>query len=1074
MLKKFNILSSLQSNFKYSKKAVIFIVILSIVFSFIIWILTKNYYESFSKEKFKVSVNENMQRIEKQMSSYENVLRSGIGLFHASDKVTRQDWFDFTQTIKVKQKYPGIQGFGFTIMLAPDEITTLEKKMRAEGFPSFTLKPPGKREQYSSILYLEPLDKRNIQAIGYDMFSQVTRRTAMERARDTGEATISGKVTLVQEIDSDVQAGMLMYFPLYKKKFNTDNTQERKKALIGFVYGAFRMNDLMNKIKPNESISDFEIYDSAEMSEKSLMYRSFEKSSHNAKYHTKKITKVSNHTWYVHFSSTQKFDTTNNEQYPLLLTLFWLSVYFILLFIILALIKSRHLLQSQAIELRKLSQVVEQSPNGIIITNVNNEIEYSNSSFSKITGYSKLEAIGKNTDSLISDRTSTKTYNRIKDSIKRGKSWYGEFISNRKNGPEHTLSIVSFPIIQDNGNKSNYVSIIEDITHEKELENELIRAKEVAEKANKAKSDFLANMSHEIRTPLNGILGLINLVLKSGLNQQQRDYLEKSIISSKALLNVINDILDYSKIEAGKLNLENNIFELDSVISNIKDLFEYQANNKGLKININLKEHFILIGDPLCLTQILTNIVGNAIKFTDKGTIYIDVELTKEDDYYMKLKFTIKDSGIGMSEEVLNNLFMEFSQADNSITRKYGGTGLGLTISKQLINLMSGDIWVTSKKDEGSEFVFTATFGKVENEDSSKNLQNQLDIKEQKITYDTTKLIGSHILLVEDNKINQIVALGILEGLEINVDVATNGKEAVQMIEDSKEYDLILMDLQMPIMDGFEASKRIRYIDENIPIVALSAAVMQEDLVKTAEAKMSAHLAKPIDENELIETLLKFIKPKKSSKKELKSSDTKLKPDELITEFYGVDLDKLKKRIGNKPKIIKQLLSSFCKEYENVEQILDISKVETDEFNNAIHSLKGVSGNISLTEIYELTNQIYNTQDISLKKELTSKLIDIIKKSVENIKSSLYADESKVSTKEYKKDDVLKYVKEIQEDLKHFKAISLERVEHLEMMLAFHTEKGIIKELKTDLIGYKYKDAEKILSNIYKNIGELR
>ncbi len=1068
MFENFNLSTPLQKYFTYSKTSVLSIIVLSLIFSSLLWIGTKHYYENLAKEEFEIAVLEKIDNIDRHMSRYENVIRSGIGLFHASDNVTREDWFYFIETMNIKQRYPGIQGLGFSLMLKSDEITAIEQKMRNDGFSSFSLKPVGTRKQYSTILYLEPMDKRNIQAIGYDMYSESTRRAAMQKARDSGHATISKKVTLVQEIDSDVQAGMLIYLPLYKRESKIDTIQERRKALVGFVYAAFRMNDLMNTIGSKKSISNFEIYDSSDMTEESLMYRSFVPSSYVAKYHTKKILTVSNHSWYIKFSSTPEFDNSKDNQYPLLLTLFWLAVYFVLLYIILTLIKSRHLLQSQANELRKLSQVVEQSPNGIFITNLNNEIEYTNASFTRITGYTKLEVLGKNPCRLKSDKIPITVYEEMFKVLNQGENWYGEFINKRKNATEYTESIIASPIVQNDEQVSNYVVIVEDITHSKELENDLIKAKEGAEKANKAKSDFLANMSHEIRTPLNGILGLIDLVLKSNLTEQQRDYLNKSKTSSKALLHVINDILDYSKIEAGKLNLENTVFELDSVISNVKDLFEHQANIKGLSFNIRINKRLTLIGDPLRLTQILTNIIGNAIKFTDEGNIDVSVELLKEDKHYKKLKFIIKDSGMGMSQKVQENLFLEFSQADNSITRKYGGSGLGLAISKQLVKLMSGDIWVQSRLGEGSEFIFTATFGKFEDKENSIEFQNIRHAKEQRNALDTTSLIGSRILLVEDNKINQIVAVGVLEELDLHVDIANNGKEAVEMIEAGKEYDLILMDLQMPIMDGFEASRRIKKINANIPIVALSAAVMKEDVLKAAEAQMSAHLAKPIDHDELVATLLKYIKSKKSYPQDLKLKENKENIDDYSTEFYGVDSQELKNRIGDKPKIIKQLISKFCEDYKDAEKIFDISKIGTDEFNRSIHSLKGVSGNISLKKIFKISDEIHKTIDIQVKKNLIPELIKEVSVTVENLKSQLKLLQDNVASDEYKKDDVLDYLREIQEDIKHFRAISQERIELLEKMLSVHVQMSTIKELTAQLLAYKYKDAANMLNDIYK------
>ncbi|MCX6051810.1 MAG: ATP-binding protein [Campylobacterales bacterium] len=702
-----------------------------------------------------------------------------------------------------------------------------------------------------------------------------------------------------------------------------------------------------------------------------------------------------------------------------------------------------------------LLKLLESSPIAVRIAQENGKkVVFANRAYSSLIKLEQENVIGQNPKNYYANR---EEYDAIVEQISHNEPIHNKLVQlNVENKIRWALA--SYMSMEFEGEES-VLGWFYDITDQESQKMELQFQKEKAEIANRAKSEFLANMSHEIRTPLNGVLGLTELVLKTNLDAQQRDYLEKAKTSSKALLYVINDVLDYSKIEAGKLELEHRLFELESVMKNIVNLFEYQANKKGLSLNISSYNKLTLVGDALRLTQILTNIVGNAIKFTEKGSINIKIELMHEDEHYKKLKFSIKDSGVGMSKAHQENLFRAFTQADSSITRQYGGTGLGLSISKRLVQMMSGEIWVESKEGVGSEFIFSATFANVD----EKEERVIIEVESAKLNTDSIK--GAKILLVEDNKINQTVAIGMLENLAITADIANNGREAVDRIEEGREYDLVLMDLQMPIMDGFEASKQIKKINENIPIIALSAAVMQEDIIKTSEAKMSAHLAKPINEDELIRTLLQFIKPKESNKQVFKEEEKAF--PHAVSEFYGVNLEELKNRIGDKPKTIIKLLSSFCEEFGDIEQILDISKIETDEFNHALHSLKGVSGNISLKDIYKLSKEIYETNDLQVKKENAPKLIELLKETVKNLTLQLSQEANEVTHKEYKKEEILKYLQGIQKDIKHFRAITGERVALLEEMLFWHVEVEIIKELSSSLLGYKYKEADKMFSDIY-------
>ncbi|MDD3505111.1 MAG: CHASE domain-containing protein, partial [Sulfurimonas sp.] len=470
MTKRPHYLMMLKNGCIYNKVTVFFIVLFSILVAASIWVTTQNYYNAIAAQKFEDSVDENIDKIKYRMQKYENVLQSGVGFLYGSDFVTRKEWHDFIEIINIKKNYPGMQGIGFAKMIQPDEVAKIEQQMREGGFESFSLHPSGKREIYSSILYLEPMDERNIAAIGYDMFSEATRKAAMQIARDTGKTSISGRVTLVQEIYDDVQAGILMYLPLYKKYAKLDSKKERQEALEGFVYSPFRMNDIMDKITLQKSILNFKIYDSNNICKEHLLYESYKPSSYKSKFYTKKTVEINNVSWQIHFLSTKEFDESIDTLYPLLMTSGGLAVQFFLLYIVLTLLKSRHLLKVQAQKLLKLSQAIEQSPSTIIITDLNGNIEYANNAFTQVTGYQKQEVIGKNPRFLQSGKTKTKAYEDMWANLTLGKIWHGEFVNLTKDGVEYVEEVKTSPIFQSDGTISHYVAIKEDITDKKRSE----------------------------------------------------------------------------------------------------------------------------------------------------------------------------------------------------------------------------------------------------------------------------------------------------------------------------------------------------------------------------------------------------------------------------------------------------------------------------------------------------------------------------------------------------------------------------------------------------------------------------
>ncbi len=777
-----------------------------------------------------------------------------------------------------------------------------------------------------------------------------------------------------------------------------------------------------------------------------------------------------------------------------------------------------------------LSKITSSALSAIIMLDSDNgKISFWNEAAEKIFGWTAQEVIGEKLHDLIVPEQyrsqhleGLKQFSQTGEGPLIGRST--EISAINREGQEFPVELNLSPVKLKG--QWHAIGLITDITDRKQAEEELKKAKEIAEDATRAKSDFLANMSHEIRTPMNAIIGMSHLCLGTKLEPRQRDYIEKVYSSSQSLLGIINDILDFSKIEAGKLDMEAIPFRLDEVMNNLGNLAAIKAQEKGLELLFNTHPGVppALIGDPLRLGQILVNLTGNAVKFTEEGEIVIHTEPVRVTDEEVEVKFAVQDTGIGMTPEQVGKLFQSFSQADTSTTRKYGGTGLGLAISKKLVQMMNGDIWVQSEPGKGSAFIFTAVFGRAMDMEKEVEQIAPADLDELKVLVvddvasaremlqvtlesfsfrvtcvesgqaalealetdsaddpfrlvlmdwkmpvmdgiETTRRIkdhpklthiptiimvtaygreevmeqaeraglegflikpvtpstlldtimgvfgdqggfrragrseddwkirtldsirGVHVLLAEDNKINQQVAEELLAQAGLRVTIANNGREAVELLENRNEYEAVLMDMQMPEMDGYEATRTIRQNPnfKDLPIIAMTANVMAGDREKCLEAGMNDHVAKPIEPDKLFETLVRWITPRESNEQRAEWSQPgkKVGEDNLPDSLEGIDIAEGLRRVGGNRKLYHKLLVEFFEDHSAdihaIRQALDIDDRETAQ--RIAHTVKGVSGSIGAHDLQgdaeRLENAIKEGQQ-DLYPELLSRLEDAL------------------------------------------------------------------------------------------------
>lgn len=631
--------------------------------------------------------------------------------------------------------------------------------------------------------------------------------------------------------------------------------------------------------------------------------------------------------------------------------------------------------------------LIEASLDPLITINYEGKITDMNQALADITGITREKITGTDFFDYFTDREKAKQV--YQEAFANGVVVDSPLTIRHKDGKLTDVLFNGSVYRDERGNVQGIVIVARDITARKKFENELIEAKrnaekaaQVAEEAVKAKQQFLSNMSHEIRTPMNAIVGFTKVVLKTDLTEKQKEYINAIKISGDALIVLINDILDLAKVDAGKMTFEQIPFKLSASIYAMLHLFETKISEKNLKLvrEYDSRVPEVLIGDPVRLHQVVLNLVSNAIKFTSEGSITVSVKLVEEDSKKVKLEFAVKDTGIGIPEGKLDSIFDNFQQATSGTSRLYGGTGLGLAIVKQLITAQGGEVKVESKPGEGSRFAFTLSFKKAQEKIEATQEQPQ----EQQVEMPTAR---GRILVVEDVALNQLLMKTLLEEFGFELEIAGNGKVGVEKLG-KKQFDLVLMDLQMPEMNGFEATEHIRKkMKLQIPIIALTADVTTVDLEKCKRLGMNDYISKPIDDKLLLKKINKYIQNVSHNKEEIKMADTSKAPmNGKITS-----LEFLRQLTKNNPDMIMEMINVYLEETPDLISRMkeSVAKDDWEGLRAAAHSIIPSFSTMGISEEYG--NMAKEIQDLAVKKENPARAKELVEK-VEDVCNKAYAE----------------------------------------------------------------------------------
>lgn len=911
-----------QSFVVYNKWTSLFVVTFTAFLALSAWISFEQMVDVQNKTRLRTRTSHIEIAIKDRMNSYVDALIHTRGFFMVSGRPSLEKFAAYVRGIELKNRFKGIRTMGYGKFVDPKNISTLKKDMAKQGFNDFQVWPQSERDMAATVVMLEPMDSKKLRNLGFDMLSEEVRREAIQAAIETGLPTMTRPVKLLSESKDAKLSSFIIFLPVYDRIEIPKTIEERKATAVGVIYGSFETQELFNAMfgapDPEKEEIDFKMYmaDSPLGGQKTnvLLYHRLPGSRDSLiSLQAKDEIQVLNKTWVFEFETTSKFVRTFDWIVPKAVGLF--SMMFAVMVYLIVTTNRRHievqdknrkLIQEAEMKSRRQSEIQRQLnemsqyisaeidfdellKRVVLLAQYLTKVKFSSVLYRTKDGegetflpfaneeylqdsvnfdyyeVNSLVGLFSGTNAIWSeDSASNSSINLVKPTSPY-KNWLALPIFSRMGQLKAILLLVDDKKVASD---EDVLLLLQGLAAQISIgiENALLFKK--AEEGSRAKSFFLANMSHEIRTPLGAILGFSDLIAKPEISDaQKKDFVINIQKNGEQLTRIIDDILDISKVEAGKVIIEKKSVHLSPLLYQIQSLMNLRAKEKNIKFEIQtegmLPEEFLT--DEIRLKQILMNVIGNAIKFTDSGTVTLLCKMSGKDIQDQYIDFYVIDTGCGIPAGTQKVLFSPFSQADSSLTRKHGGTGLGLSLSKRLAEQLGGSLTLLdSEEGKGSSFLVRI---RCKAPQGIRHIGSLVHIPKKESNLKSpirVGLTGTEILLVEDSQDNQEIFKYYLEKAGANVELVEDGLSAVEMAS-SKKFDIILMDIQVPGIDGKEATRRIRSNGYNLPIVALTAHAMVEEKQSCIDAGCDGQITKPVTGDQLISEISNYLNEGHSS-----------------------------------------------------------------------------------------------------------------------------------------------------------------------------------------------------------------